>query len=137
MLREGHRARVEPHVDHLGHAAHRLAACALRVRAIGRVRAREARLVHEGPVVILQPRARTLRELREGAHHVRVPARAAPNRQRRPPVALAGERPVDVVLQPVTEASVLHVRREPVDRLVAPEQLLAHAEVLMYHDGFA
>jgi hypothetical protein len=50
---------------------------------------------------------------------------AAPDRQRRPPVALAGERPVDVVLEPLAEAAVLDVRRVPVDRLVRCEQLVA------------
>ena len=47
-----------------------------------------------------------------------VPALAAPHRQRRAPVALARERPVDVVAEPVAEAPVLDVRRVPGDRLV-------------------
>ncbi len=42
-----------------------------------------------------------------------VAPRAAPQRQRRAPVALARERPVDVVRQPVPEAPVLDVRRVP------------------------
>ncbi len=44
--------------------------------------------------------------------------RAAPHRQRRAPVALARERPVDVVRQPVAEAAVLDVRRVPGHGLV-------------------
>ncbi len=56
---------------------------------------------------------------------MRVPARAAPDGQRRAPVALARERPVDVVAEPVAEAPVLDVRRVPVDGLVRVEQLLA------------
>ena len=43
------------------------------------------------------------------------PCLAAPDRQRRAPVALARERPVDVAAQPVAEAPVLDVRRVPVD----------------------
>ena len=50
---------------------------------------------------------------------------AAPDRQRRPPVAVARERPVDVVLQPFAEAAVLDVLGVPADRLVVGEQLVA------------
>ena len=50
---------------------------------------------------------------------------AAPHRQRRAPVALARDRPVDVVLQPLAEAAVLDVRRVPLDRLVGGEQAVA------------
>ena len=47
---------------------------------------------------------------------------AAPHRQRRAPVALARQRPVDVVLEPVTKAAVLDVLGRPVDGLVGGEQ---------------
>ena len=59
--------------------------------------------------------------------HVRVVriALAAPDRQRGAPVALARERPVDVVLQPVAEAPVLDVARVPVDGLVGGQQPVA------------
>ena len=67
--------------------------------------------------------AGALLQLLEGADHVHVPALAAPHRQRRAPVALARERPVDVVRQPVAEAPVLDVRRVPLHRLVRRQQL--------------
>ena len=47
---------------------------------------------------------------------------AAPDRQRGAPVAVAGQRPVDVVVQPVAEAAVLDRVREPVGLLVLLEQ---------------
>ena len=56
-----------------------------------------------------------------------VPGLAAPHRQRRAPVALARERPVDVVLEPVAEAPVLDVLGMPVDRLVGGQQPVAQA----------
>ena len=49
---------------------------------------------------------------------------AAPHRQRRAPEAVAGERPVDVVLEPVAEAAVLDVLRVPADRLVLAQHLV-------------
>ena len=50
---------------------------------------------------------------------------AAPDRQRRAPVALARDRPVDVVLEPLAEAPVLDVLRVPVDGLVGGQQPVA------------
>ena len=50
---------------------------------------------------------------------------AAPDRQRRAPVALARQRPVDVVLQPAAEAPVLDVLGVPVDGLVGGQQPVA------------
>src|ERR1700722_2707031 len=47
-----------------------------------------------------------------------------PYRQRRTPVALARQRPVDGALEPVAEAPVLDVRRLPIDRLVGRQQLV-------------
>ncbi len=57
VLGEGHRARVEPDVDHLGHALHPLA-------ALG---AGESDLVHVGTVWVLELRSRELLELLERA----------------------------------------------------------------------
>ena len=114
-LGERHRARVEPDVDHLRHAAH-LAA------ALG---ARPGVLVDEGAVRVGQLAARALLHLGERAEHLGVPRFAAPDGQRRAPVALARDRPVDVVLQPLAEAAVLDVRRVPLDRVVGGEQPVA------------
>jgi hypothetical protein len=58
--------------------------------------------------------------------HSRCPL-AAPDRQRRAPVALARERPVDVVLQPLAEAPVLDVLRVPVDVSLAASRRRASA----------
>ena len=55
-----------------------------------------------------------------------VTIRTSPHRQRRAPVALARDRPVDVVGQPVPEAPVLDAWGVPVDRLVRREHLLAY-----------
>ena len=48
----------------------------------------------------------------------------SPHRQRSSPEAVARERPVDVVLEPVTEATVLDVLGVPSDRLVLAEQVV-------------
>ena len=47
---------------------------------------------------------------------------AAPDRERRAPEAVARQRPVDVVLEPVAEAPVLDVLGVPADRLVLAQQ---------------
>ena len=114
-LGERHRARVKPDVDHLGHAVHLAAA----------VVAGEHDVVDERAVGILQrdpglaPRAR-----RSEPITLMQPVVAAPHRQRRAPVALARQRPVDVALQPVAEAAVLDVVGVPVDGLVGGQQLV-------------
>ena len=115
-LGERHRARVEPDVDHDGLAAHLLAA----------LRARPGVLVDVRAVRVGQLAARALLDLGERAQALRVAVLAAPDGQRRAPVALARDRPVDVVLQPLAEAPVLDVRRVPGDGLVGGEQALAH-----------
>ena len=114
-LGERHRARVEPDVDHLGHAAQRLAAG----------RRRDLDVVDERPVRVLEPDAAELLELGERADRHRLAGLVAPHRQRRAPVALARDRPVDVVLQPLAHAAVLDVLRVPVDRLVGGQQAVA------------
>ena len=48
--------------------------------------------------------------------------RALPDRQRRTPVALATQRPVHIVLQPVAETTILDVLRRPVDGLIERHQ---------------
>jgi hypothetical protein len=53
VLGERHRPRVEPHVDHLGHAAQRLAAG----------RRRDLHVVHERPVRVVEADAAELLEL--------------------------------------------------------------------------
>ena len=115
VLGERHAARVEPDVDHLGDSAHRLPA----------VRARPGGRVDEGSVRVLERLARLLGQLGQRAHALGVAVLAAPHRQRRAPVALARDRPVDVVLEPAPEAPVLDVLRVPVDGLVGGQQAVA------------
>jgi hypothetical protein len=115
VLGERHRARVEPDVDHLGHASH-LGAALLAV---------ERRVVDVGLVRVLERAARARLEIGEGADRSRVAVLAAPDRQRRAPVALARDRPVDVVLQPLAEAAGLDVLRVPVDGVVGGQQPVA------------
>ena len=116
-LGERHRARVEPDVDHLGHAAH-LARRSPRTARCARRRTGRCGSVSSRPERAL--------DLGERAERLDVAVLAAPDRQRRAPVALARDRPVDVVLQPLAEAPVLDVRRVPVDRLVGRQQPVAH-----------
>ena len=113
VLGERHRAGVKPDVDHLGHAAHRRVALA----------ARERHVVDERPVGIVEQRRRSAR--RSSAKEPITwmwSVLAAPHRQRRAPVALARERPVDVALQPLAKAPVLDALGVPADRLVRGEQ---------------
>ena len=79
VLSERHRAGVEPHVNYLGDARHRLA-------ALG---AREADVIDVGAVRIVDQDARELFELLERADALGVAVGAAPDRQRSAPVALA------------------------------------------------
>src|SRR5439155_26370846 len=103
VLREGHRARVEPHVDDRGHAVHRLAALRAWERHLDAVVAVRVGKAHAGELL----------ELLERAYAVHVAALAAPQRQRRPPVALPGQRPVDVAIQPLAEPPVVYVSAVP------------------------
>ena len=114
-LRERHRPRVEPHVDDLGHATSRLA----------RHRAREGDVVDVRPVRVGDLDAGELLELGEGPDDRDVAVLVAPDGQRRAPVALPRERPVDVARQPVAEAPVLDVLRVPGDLLVGGHQAVA------------
>ena len=91
------------------------------------LRAGEGDLVDVGPVRVRERRAGELLELGERADDADVPLLAAPDRQRRAPVALARQGPVDVVLQPVAEAPVLDVLGVPVDGLVGGQQPVAQA----------
>ena len=118
-LRKGHGAAVVPAVDDLGHAVHDAAA----------LLALKGDLVHIGLVQldVLGHVVAPFAQLRLGADDVRVAAVVAdPDRQRRAPVALAREAPVDDVLQEVAHAAFLDVVREPVDAAVVLHELVAH-----------
>ncbi len=115
-LRERHRTGVIPGVDDLRDAT----------RFASARRAIERDIVDERAVRIQRGQVPT-GELgkflaRADAHLVIL--RASPDRQRRAPIALARQRPVDVVLQPVAVTAVLDGLRMPRGRLVLGEQLL-------------
>ena len=114
-LGERHRAAVEPDVDHLGDALERLPTG----------RRRDLHVVHERAVRVLELDAGQLLQLGERADADGLAGLVAPDRERRAPVALAGERPVHVVLQPAAHAAVLDVLRVPVDALVGRQQAVA------------
>ena len=119
-LRERHRAGVEPHVEHVLHAAHR--GRPARVIGVGTgqlvdersVQVRLARSVQRQP-------AEVGLELGEGAVDVdprELRVVRLPHRHRAPPEPVAGDRPVAGVLQPLAELAVLDVLGHPGDLLV-------------------
>src|SRR5690348_2241224 len=115
-LRKGHRSRVEPGVDHLRCAAHHPLLRLPRACALG-TRPRIDVYVWLVRVEILRelappPLSQTL--VAPDGFDVRRIAVAHPERERRPPVAVARERPVDVVLEPLAEAPRSGLRRMPV-----------------------
>ena len=72
---------------------------------------------------LLEPRDRTLFELRAGADHVQVPALALVEGEREAEEAAPRDVPVAHVAQPVVHA-LLVLRRRPLDRRVAVEHRL-------------
>ncbi len=115
-LREGHRAGVVPRVDHLRDTM-RLAT-AIRTVEDDLVDRRAMR-IEVGHVTAGAPA-----QLAQGPDGRHVTLVAPPDRQRRAPVALAGEGPVHVVLEPVPVAPVLDVVGVPGDLLVHREEPL-------------
>ena len=113
-----HGARVEPGVDHrLDPAAHRQLVDLVDRPDVGRARPAGERHLVDGRPVRVDPRdvaPAQVRQLGQRADAAHVAPPAAPDRQRRAPVAVARQGPVDVVLQPLAEAPVLDVRRVPV-----------------------
>ena len=119
-LGERHRARVEPHVEHVLDAAHR--GVAGRVVGVG-----PGQVVDEGPVqvglaVLVQRQpAEVALELLERAVDVDARVRGvvgAPHRDRAAPEPVSGDRPVAGVLEPLAELAVLDVLGHPGDLLV-------------------
>ena len=106
----GHGAGIEPAVDHFRHPPVDSSV----------VRVSEGDLVHGRPVQVdigqVAPAERFEFRYRPDAHVVAVSI--GPDRQRRTPEALSREGPVDVVFEPVAEASVANRFRDPSDRPV-------------------
>ena len=113
-LRKRHRTRVEPAVDHFRNAGCGLTAVRTRERDVIDVRAMRINARHIPAALVRQFRQRTdCREMVVGA---------TPDRQRCAPVALARQRPVDVVVQPVAVAAPLDRFRVPVRAFVLSQQ---------------
>ncbi len=116
QLRRGHRAGVEPGVEHRFDPVRR-------APALGAV---ELDVVDEGPVEIElgEVAAGGGTEIGDGPEaHVVAAVGAAPHRDGCAPVPIARQRPVDVVLEPVAEATFADVFRVPADLLVLAEQV--------------
>ena len=139
-LREGHRAGLEPAVEHVGDATHRRLAS-----RVVRVRARE--LINERTVEVRDLHAEVGLELSDGT--VDVGARVGgivrdPHGDRRAPEAVTRDRPVAGALQPLAEDAVLGVRGGPGDLLVELHHAVAdlgHADEprghSLVHEGLA
>ena len=117
-LRERHRAGVVPGVDRDPGAAH--------LPAAGLAGQRD--LIDVGAVEVVGHLPAALAQVgdRPGAEALlAVLGLTLPDRQRRAPVALARERPIDVALEPVAEPTVLDVLGVPADRLVLGQHPVA------------
>ena len=117
LLGAGHRARVEPGVEHRRDPSGGALAG----------RAREGDVVDERTVEVEggEVGPGEGRQLGHRPHAGVVALVAAPDGQRGAPVAVAGQRPVDVGLEPLPEAAVLDVVGVPPDGLVLAEQGVA------------
>ena len=115
-LRKRHGTGVEPAVDHDRFAFHDLTA--LRTDDLNLI---DVRLVQ---LDIVRAVAAHCLELRTAADDVNVTAFAHPDGQRRAPIALARDTPVDDVLEEVAHAPFADRLRDPVDRLVEGDQLV-------------
>ena len=92
------------------------------------LRAAKLDLIHMRSVEIKTCEVSTgsLRQLIQRTHASLVMAGITfPNRQRRAPIAFARKRPVDVIFEPVAEASSLDVVGHPVDGVVQSDQFFA------------
>ncbi|MBT9154745.1 MAG: hypothetical protein DDT39_01424 [Firmicutes bacterium] len=115
-LREGHGARVIPAVEHFAYALHLSAAFFASQK--------DAVDIGSVQVQLFGPGQRHAAELVKAPHTVLVPALAAPNRQRRAPVALAADSPVYDVFEEVAKTPGAQVLWEPVNGIVVGEHLL-------------
>ena len=132
-LGERHGPGVEPAVDHFRNPPHPRAGGLGRV--VGHrvdVRLVDAQIVGQSRVLLLRllpdlgaGHARLGQQLGVAADGLRVAGLFAdPDRQRRAPVALAREGPIDVRLQEIAKPPVADVLRQPVDAAVVGQHLL-------------
>ena len=117
-LGKGHRARIEPAVDDLGHAVHLPAA----------FRAADRHAIDVGSVQLQRFRAvfRQRLELFDRADRMLMSAAALPDVERRAPITVAADAPILHMLQPVAETPLADALGNPVDRVVVRDQLIAH-----------
>ena len=109
-LRKRHAAGIEPGIDHFRHASHRAGAAGGRPGVVVDKRLVWIKIVGQRP-------ANACRELRKPPDHfdlgrVRV---VDPHRQRRAPVSIARNRPVDIVLEPLSKTTGANLRRLPLN----------------------
>ncbi len=117
-LGKRHRSGVKPAVDHLADPGHLAAAFF----------AAQVDLVDVGLMQLDVVRAvvRQALQLGDASDQVAVAAAAGPDRQRSAPVALAGDAPVDHVLEEVAEPTIADGFRNPVDGGVVLKQVVAY-----------
>ena len=115
QLSKGHAARIAPAIEHFARAVHTLA-------ALGTL---DCDRVDIGLMQLdVAVETAQLLELLLAADDVHVSALAYPERKRRAPVPLAGDAPVDDVVEEVSHASRAYRGGNPVDGSVVPEQLV-------------
>ena len=118
-LRVGHRARVEPTVEHTLGATHGVTALSTR----------PVRLIDRRLVEVKSTGQPTRLGLQLGAAADSLFGTAAityPERQRRAPVTIARDVPVDVVLKPLAKATAANLGRNPAHLLVELDHALFH-----------
>ena len=118
VLGKGHRAGIEPAVNHLGDAVHLPAA--LGAADGDSIDKRTMQLNVLGAVVAHLP------QLGNGAYGMAFPAFALPDVEGCTPVAVAAQAPVLDILQPIAKAALSDALRDPVDGIVVADQIVLH-----------
>ncbi len=116
-LRKGHAPAVIPAVDHFRYAVHTAAAgWTLKRDGI------KERLVQLD--ILAHLLLRHFAQLGTRAYYMDLPAITHPNRQRRSPITLTGNAPVDHVFQEVAHTPVADVFRQPVDAGIVFQEII-------------
>ena len=122
VLCERHCPAVKPAVDHLRHTAHLLAA----------LRALDCHRIDIRPVQfdIIWAVIRHFLKLGNASDRVHVPALTLPDIQRCSPVTVTADPPILNIFDPVAETPFSDTLRNPVDRIVVGNQIVAHCRHL-------
>ena len=118
-LRERHRARVEPSVDHLRHASHRSRAFRAAPRECVDERLVRIEVRRQQPPCVLRESGVAPDGLDVSAVIV-----AHPHWKRRSPIPISGDRPIDVVLEPFAESTRADFGRMPVHAVVPRDHVV-------------